>query len=153
MPNNALSAVVILSIFSIWSAIAGAAEFKCPPTRSDSLGPFYQPDAPVRDAVGSGFELTGSVTSAATCAPLPGARIEIWLAGPDGRYADAYRATLLPDPTGAYRFQSHFPPAYGSRPPHLHLRVTADGHAALVTQFYPEKGTAGGTFDLVLKPE
>jgi protocatechuate 3,4-dioxygenase beta subunit len=153
MCGNAISAVVISAVLLVWSSAACAAEVKCTPTRPDSQGPFYQPEAPLRASVGSGFELTGSVKSAMTCAPIPGARIEVWLAGPDGRYDDAHRATLFADPTGAYRFQSSFPPEYGSRPPHIHVRVTAKGYATLVTQVYPEKGAENGIFDLVLRPE
>jgi protocatechuate 3,4-dioxygenase beta subunit len=49
--------------------------------------------------------------------------LELWLAGPDGEYADAYRATVIADAQGRYRFASHAPAAYAGRPPHLHLRV------------------------------
>lgn len=153
MFGNGTSAAIVSAVLLVWSAVAGAADVGCPPTRPDSLGPFYQPEAPVRDAVGSGFELTGRVRRATTCAPVPGARIEVWLAGPDGRYDDAHRATLFADPSGAYRFQSDFPPDYGSRPAHIHLRVTAQGHTTLVTQFYPGKGAQSGIFDLILGPE
>jgi protocatechuate 3,4-dioxygenase beta subunit len=117
------------------------------------LGPFYQPDAPVRSRVGKGYVLTGTVRSAADCTPLPGARVELWMAGPDGEYADAYRATLFTDSTGSFRFESHIPPAYYGRPQHIHLRVSAAGFRTLVTQHYPEKGTTAAVFDLVIIPE
>jgi hypothetical protein len=122
----------------------------CTPTSADALGPFYEPDAPVRDKVGEGYVLSGVVRAADGCAPIPGAQIEIWMAGPDGNYADDYRATLFSDENGAYRFESHSPPAYGNRPPHHHLRVTAAGFQALVTQNYPLPGQTEAVFDLVL---
>ncbi len=125
----------------------------CVPTRADALGPFYRPGAPVRNMVGHGYVLTGRVLAAPDCRPVPGARIEFWLAGPDGRYADAYRATVVADAEGRYRFQSHFPPAYGARPPHIHVRVSAPGYRTLVTQHYPRPGTREARFDLVLEPE
>jgi protocatechuate 3,4-dioxygenase beta subunit len=75
------------------------------------------------------------------------------LAGPDGRYGDAYRATVFADAEGAYRFESHFPPAYGGRPPHIHLRVSAAGYRILVTQHYPRPGDTEARFDVVLEPE
>jgi protocatechuate 3,4-dioxygenase beta subunit len=116
------------------------------------LGPFYTPGAPARDRVGSGYILTGTVRSLAGCAPIPGAQMEFWLAGPDGEYADAYRATLIAGPDGSYRFASHPPPPYSGRPAHIHIRVSAPGHAILVTQHYPAEGQTESVFDLVLSP-
>jgi hypothetical protein len=130
---------------------AGAAA--CVPTRGDMLGPFYRSDAPVRASVGTGYVLQGIVRSAKDCSPLSGAKIELWLAGPDGRYDDAHRATLYTDTAGAYRFESSVPRPVDGRPPHIHLRVSARGFATLVTQHYPQKGTMEAIFDLVLMPE
>ena len=124
----------------------------CRPTPTDSLGPFYEPNAPVRSKVGTGYVLTGVVRSSRTCRPVARARIELWLAGPDGEYADRYRATIFSTRTGAYRFQSHFPPPYSGRPSHVHLRVTARGFRTLVTQHYPRRGTTRATFPIVLVP-
>jgi protocatechuate 3,4-dioxygenase beta subunit len=124
----------------------------CPPTEADALGPFYKPGATERASVGRGYVLSGVVKSAGSCASIAGARLEFWLAGPDGNYDDDHRATLFVDETGAYRFESNFPPQYSFRPPHIHLRVTAKGYRTLVTQHYPVAGQTQGTFDLVLAP-
>lgn len=124
----------------------------CSPTPPDQLGPFYVPGAPERTSVGQGHMLHGVVRSANGCAPLPGARIEFWLAGPDGNYSDAYRATVVAGADGAYQFESDFPPPYSGRPPHIHLRVSAPGFETLVTQYYPGPGQTDGTFELVLTP-
>ena len=125
----------------------------CTPTPPDAMGPFYKPNAPLRDSVGKGYELNGRVMSSRNCSPIPEAQIELWMAGPDGDYRDDYRATIIPDESGQYRFESHLPPAYLSRPPHIHVRVTADGFKTLVTQHYPEAGTKKGQMDLVLISE
>jgi protocatechuate 3,4-dioxygenase beta subunit len=125
----------------------------CIPTAEDVLGPFYQPDAPIRSSVGKGYTLSGTVLSAADCSPVTGARIELWLAGPNGNYDDAHRATLYPDEKGRYSFESNFPPPYSSRPPHIHVRVTASGYKTLVTQHYPKQGETNAKFDLVLVSE
>ncbi len=125
----------------------------CSPTAADMLGPYYEPDAPERTAVGEGYLLNGVVRSAAGCAPLAGAMLEFWMAGPDGVYADDYRATLFSAADGSYAFQSHPAVAYGGRPPHIHIRVTAPGFAELVTQHYPEPAQTGAVFDLVLSPQ
>lgn len=124
----------------------------CEPTQPDQLGPFYVPGAPERLSVGQGHVLGGVVRSSAGCAPIAGAQIELWLAGPDGEYGDDYRATLFADASGVYRFESNFPPPYTGRPPHIHIRISADGYETLVTQYYPAEGQTEGAFDLVLIP-
>lgn len=124
----------------------------CTPTPPDQLGPFYRPGAPARSSVGKGYTLTGTVRSAKDCAPIQGATIELWLTGPDGTYDDAHRATVLADAQGAYRFESNPPPPYFGRPPHIHVRVSAEGFDTLVTQHYPEQGTREAVFELVLVP-
>jgi protocatechuate 3,4-dioxygenase beta subunit len=124
----------------------------CRPTPPDALGPFYKPGAPLRNSVGKGYELTGKVLSSKDCAPIKEARIELWLAGPDGEYKDDYRATVLPNESGEYGFESHLPPSYLRRPPHIHIRVSADGFNTLSTQHYPEKGSSKAEFDLILIP-
>ncbi len=132
----------------ILPAVAGT----CTPTRPDALGPFYKPDAPVRSSVGKGYLLSGSVKSAKDCSPVAGARIELWLAGPDGDYGDNYRATIASDAAGVYRFECHVPPPYYGRPPHIHIKVSAGGYETLVTQHYPAAHEATAVFDLILVP-
>jgi protocatechuate 3,4-dioxygenase beta subunit len=123
----------------------------CAATPADALGPFYRPNAPVRSSVGKGYVLSGTVRSSADCAAIPGARVELWLAGPNG-YDDDHRATVIADGAGRYRFESEMPGRYERRPPHIHVRVAHPGHQTLVTQHYPAQGQAEGTFDLVLTP-
>jgi protocatechuate 3,4-dioxygenase beta subunit len=122
----------------------------CSPTSPDQLGPFYTPGAPERDKVGEGYVLSGVVRSDFDCYPIPGAQIEFWMAGPDGVYTDAYRATEFSGSDGSYRFESHFPPPYSGRPPHIHIRVSAPGFDTLVTQHYPVSGATQAVLDLVL---
>jgi protocatechuate 3,4-dioxygenase beta subunit len=124
----------------------------CEPTPPDALGPFYVPGAPEQSSVGQGHLLRGVVRSSEDCAAIPGALLEFWLAGPDGEYGDAYRATLFAGEDGAYTFESNPPPPYSGRPPHIHLRVTADGYEPLVTQYYPDPGQTEGSLDPVLVP-
>lgn len=131
-------------------AVAGTA---CSPTRPDVLGPFYTPNAPVRASVGKGFVLRGAVRSARDCRLLSAVGVEFWLAGPAGQYGDAWRAAVVADREGRYRFESHFPPPYAGRPSHIHVRAAAPGHQALVTQYYPRSGEREGRLDLVLSPE
>jgi protocatechuate 3,4-dioxygenase beta subunit len=85
------------------------------------------------------------------CRPIPRARIEFWLVNERGHYDDAHRATVFARRDGRYRFESNRPVAYESRPPHIHVRVTARGFRTLVTQHYPASGRSSATFNLVLQ--
>ena len=125
---------------------------ECDPTPADYLGPFYEANAPVRSRVGEGYQLTGMVMSSADCAPIAKAAIELWLTGPDGSYDDDHRATIFSNESGQYRFESNFPPGYSGRPPHIHIRVSANGFKTLATQHYPEDDQKTGEFDLILVP-
>jgi len=142
----------ILALLAVSGAAVVSAQEALRPTPSDALGPFYEPGAPVRASVGQGYQLAGRVLSSRDGSALPGAVLEMWLAGPDGEYSDDYRATVIADAEGRYRFTSHPPPPYAGRPPHIHLRVSAEGHATLVTQHYPQRGRREAFFDLVLRP-
>jgi protocatechuate 3,4-dioxygenase beta subunit len=130
----------------------GLDRFQCEPTPPDLLGPYYKPGAPIRNQVGEGYVLAGTVKSAADCAPVEGARIEFWQAGTGGVYDGEFRAAVLSDASGKYSFETVFPGTYASRPPHIHLMVNAQGFETLVTQHYPEPGAESATFDLVLIP-
>ncbi len=125
----------------------------CQSTQPDMLGLYYVPDAPVRTSVDTGGYVTsGEALSADTCESIPGAKIEFWLADPEGNYDEVHRATVLAGEGSEYSFESNFPGLYESRPPHIHVRVTAPGYEELVTQHYPEAGQRGAVFDLVLQP-
>jgi protocatechuate 3,4-dioxygenase beta subunit len=133
-------------------AAAPPAAARCPLTPSDAGDPFYKPNAPVRSSVGTGFVLTGVVRSGIDCAPVPGARVEFWLRGPDGRYDDAHRGTVVADASGRYRLQSNFPGGTDFQP-HIHLRVAVPGFRPLVAVYLPRAGSGAGALDLILEPE
>jgi catechol 1,2-dioxygenase len=140
----------LFAALALGAASGPAAAPACRPTPPDSLGPFYEPGAPVRASVGTGYVMTGRVLAARTCRAIPRARIEFWLANADGEYDDAHRATVIAGRRGGYRFQSLKPPSYSSRPPHIHLRVTARGYRTLVTQHYPRANRSSAVFNIVL---
>ena len=116
------------------------------------MGPFYRPDAAHRNSVGAGYLLFGTVKSASDCRPVANARLELWMTGPQGRYGDAWRATLFSAANGTYYFLSHAPTYFGSRRPHIHIKVTAEGFVPLVTQHYALKSAGEAMFDLVMIP-
>lgn len=122
----------------------------CTPSRPDSLGPFYTPNAPERSSTGTGLVVSGAVRSASGCGPVSGARIEWWSVNSRGSYDDDHRATQQADAEGRFRYETTFPVRYFGRPPHLHVRVTAPGHRTLVTQLYPTPGQTTLTAEFVL---
>ena len=123
----------------------------CSPTPQD-VPANYVADAPVRSKIGAGsYVFEGVVRSAAGCAAIPVARVELWLAGPSGGYDADHRATVVADGNGRYRVDAAFPTAYGGGRAHIHIRVTAEGHRPLVSVHFPAAGTTAGTMDLVLE--
>jgi protocatechuate 3,4-dioxygenase beta subunit len=152
MARPAAVFVVLVALALGTTTRSDALASKCRATAPDSLGPFYEPGAPVRSRVGTGYLLQGRVLSVATCRPVRRARIEFWLVNPQGEYDDAHRATVLARADGRYSFQSNRPIGYASRPPHIHVRVSARGYRTLVTQHYPRAGRTRAVFDLVLRP-
>jgi len=151
MPGHFIR-IFLLCAFIFFAVLSSAGAENCKATEPDMLGPFYKADAPVRSSVGKGYILNGVVRSSKDCSPISGAQIEFWLAGSDGGYDNSHRATVYADKKGAFRFESNYPPSYYGRPPHIHVRVSANGFTTLVTQHYPEKGKTSATFDLVLLP-
>jgi len=156
MKNNSivLEPVLFIIIFAasliLYPFYSEAAE--CAPTEPDALGPFYKAGAPERMSVGKGYILNGAVRSSEDCSAIKGAKVELWMTGPDGEYDDDHRAILYSGKDGAYRFESNFPGGYLWRKPHIHIQVSAEGFGKLITQHYPEKGEKQGSFDLVLVP-
>jgi len=111
------------------------------------------PDPPVRDSVGQGHVLQGTIRSRRDCTPLPSARVAFVLAGPDGQYDDDHTGTVLTDSAGHYRFTSNYPAFYGAGGPHIHLYVSADGHYRIELEYFVYCNATSGTFDIVLAPQ
>jgi protocatechuate 3,4-dioxygenase beta subunit len=125
----------------------------CPPTAADMLGPFYVAGAPERSRTGDGLTVQGAVRSTRECKALPGAKLEWWAANGRGDYDDAHRATQVADSEGRFRYVTDMPGRYPGRPVHLHVKVSAPGHKALVTQIYPKPNQATIAFDFVLQTD
>ena len=115
---------------------------------------------------------------------LRDAVVDVWQTGPDGGYdlwdprqpAYNFRGRFRVDESGAYEFQTMVPKPYTVptdgpvgryleaigqhpwRPAHIHFKVTADGHAPLVTQvFFPddpylEDDTIGAVKSALVRP-
>ncbi len=154
--SDLVRALVLLLVAGLVLALAACnpvsdtASIRCEATEPDQMGPFYEPNAPFRSQVGSGYVLFGKVLAVDGCRPIPDALVEFWMASPQGDYGDDYRASMISDSDGLYSFESHVPVPYAGRPPHIHIRVSAPGYRPLVTQHYPSEGDERGEFDLVL---
>ncbi len=120
-------------------------------TTNDILGPFYRPDAPLRQDLtspglpGSVIQLSGTVFGADCTTPLVGALIEIWHCDTRGEYDNEsadfqLRARWITDEAGTYSFRTILPGKYLNgekyRPAHIHYRVTAPDSRELVSQLY-----------------
>ena len=123
------------------AAVACAAGYEEP----DTLSPSYRPGAPVRAVVGHGHVLTGTVRSSRDCAPVAGARVELWPEIAGQGHPDSQRATVVTDAEGRYRFES-------DPPEHIHMLVSASGFEPLASNRYHPEGRAAGRFDVVLTP-
>ena len=111
----------------------------------DALSPSYRPGAPVRAVVGQGHVLTGTVRSSRDCAPIAGARVELWPEIAGQGHPDDQRATVLTAADGGYRFQS-------DPPEHIHMLVSAEGFEPVASNRYHPEGQAAGRFDVLLPP-
>ncbi|MFL6129182.1 MAG: dioxygenase [Mycobacteriales bacterium] len=142
-----------------------------PGTASNVEGPFWRPGAPryPSPAVLAGPEepgeplvLSGTVTDAATGAPLPAATIDIWQTDAGGHYDHEdpalpdwhLRGVVVADGAGRYEVRLVKPLAYQVptsgpvgrllaavgrhpwRPAHTHLKVSAPGYPTLTTMAY-----------------
>ena len=105
----------------------------------------------MRSKTGTGYVFSGTVR-ATSCAAIAGASVELWHANPSGVYDDDHRATIVTAADGRYRLETSFPAAYGGGASHIHIRVTAPGHRALVAFFEVAAGSTSGEMDLVMEP-
>ncbi|KAM0424361.1 hypothetical protein ACHAPT_010508 [Fusarium lateritium] len=141
-------------------------------TATAILGPFWRADTPIRE---NGTTITfdtpkdgivaylyGTVTSAATGAPIPNASVEVWQASTNGLYEQQdekqqehnLRGKFITDSEGRFSFYCLRPTPYPVpddgpagkllqildrhvyRPAHLHFMVIAEGYKSVVTQIF-----------------
>jgi catechol 1,2-dioxygenase len=121
-------------------------------TTTDILGPFYRPNAPVRNDLvienlpGEIVTLTGKILHDDCTTPLDQARVELWHCSADEVYDNdsdeyRYRGTTFSDTGGDYHFRTQMPVPYDAgggnyRPAHFHLMISAPGYQNLITQLY-----------------
>ena len=126
---------------------AWAQQGSCTVTPDSGEGPFYFDPSLVRSdvragQVGAPLDFAVQLTRAGDCAPLQGARLDLWQADALGLYsgyerqegvggvpvapaigATYLRGTQIADADGWVRFKTVYPSWYGGRTPHLHFKV------------------------------
>lgn len=119
-------------------------------------GPFWREGAPIRHNLrghrtdGGVLVVTGRVTSADRCNPVPHALLDVWHCSPGGEYftneeqpeAGLFRGRIRCDANGEYEYETLVPANYAvdgaMRPAHIHVTVLTPERPALVTQMYFE---------------
>lgn len=120
-------------------------------------GPFYFDPDLVREDITEGrpgvpLRLVLQVTDGATCAPIPGARVDVWHCDATGQYSGYdgqgddrristkgekfLRGTQTTGPTGEVTFKTIYPGWYRGRTTHIHFKVLLDDKAMLTGQMY-----------------
>ena len=125
----------------------------CTVTTSDVLGPYYRPEAPIRNNirrdvdVNNLIEINGVVKLNDCKTKLKGVTIEFWQANSNGYYDNDsksfyYRAKLKTDSKGAYSLKTILPGRVmvdgKFLPAHINFRVTSASTEELVSQLYFE---------------
>jgi len=151
--TSRIALALLVALLSVSPFAVSVSAATCPPTGADMLGPFYVAGAPERSKTGEGLTVEGAVRSTRECRALSGAKLEWWSADRSGAYDDAHRATQVTDGEGRFRYVTDMPGQYPGRPVHLHVKISAPGHKALVTQVYPKPNDRSIAFDFVLQIE
>lgn len=157
LPRRTMAAALV-ALPIVWTGARAqpAAGRRATPTQTE--GPFYPVELP-RDsdadllrngalsyARGQPAWLDGSVSDLQG-KPLAGAQVEIWQCDEAGHYhhpGDGNRADkafqgfgkVVVGTDGRYRFRTIKPVAYGSRTPHIHMKVRLGPRELLTTQVY-----------------
>ncbi|MDZ5648752.1 intradiol ring-cleavage dioxygenase [Nitrospirillum sp. BR 11828] len=129
----------------------------CRMTPQSIEGPYYIDPRLVRSDIREGkagvpLTVRFQVLNGADCAPLPGARVDIWHAdatgvysgydhqgaqgGTDTRGQTFLRGTQMADADGGVSFRTIYPGWYAGRTTHLHFKVFLDSRTVLMAQMY-----------------
>ena len=148
--GSSLAAFSLTTFGSIIKAANGKFIGDCD-TTNDILGPFYRPNAPIRNdltyegLLGNRILLQGKIFKSDCITPLKDALVEIWHCNTDGEYDNdtknfKQRACWKTNEKGEYSFKTILPGKYLNgklyRPAHIHYRVTDKNSKELVSQIY-----------------
>ena len=125
-------------------------------TTDDILGPYYFENAPFRNVIahedepGQRLYISGIIKQNNCENNISGALIELWQANDEGCYGivedcntgnpenDYFnlRGKFFSDENGNFTFESILPGYYGTRPRHIHIKVSTPDEEILVSQLY-----------------
>ena len=143
-------------------------------TRESPMGPFFPTGYAGEDdfdltmlkghrarALGDVIEVSGRVLDRLGN-PVSGAKIELWQANANGRYAHSNdtsagaldpnfqgMARLVTGPSGEWRIRTIRPGLYGRRTRHIHFDVAGRAHRLMAQMYFPEdaeKNASDGLF-------
>ncbi len=128
------------------TASAQALAEPCLATPAEPEGANYLPDAPFKDVIyppgtrGVRLVMSGTIFADDCRTPLDGTIMDVWQVDAQGHYdfSDRFvlRGKVRTDERGRYQFETIVPAQYGSRPPHMHLKISHPDAAILTTQLY-----------------
>ncbi|MBL0923613.1 MAG: intradiol ring-cleavage dioxygenase [Sphingomonadaceae bacterium] len=145
-------------------AFAASRAFAAPLVTAESpMGPFYPTGYTGEDdfdmtmlkgrparALGDVIEVSGRVLDRLGN-PMSGAKIELWQANANGRYAHSNDtsagaldqnfqglARLVTGPSGEWRIRTIRPNLYGRRTRHIHFDVSGKAHRLMAQMYFPE---------------
>lgn len=165
-----LAGLAAIPLFKAEACASEGESAACRETEESQYGPFYREGAPWRTRLcdaseaGDALVIAGRVASAARCAPLEGATLDVWQANAAGFYDSndparpdpalyRLRGRIKTDAAGRYQFETILPANYGQgsfmRAKHIHMLVTCPGHEPLVTEIYFEGDERNATDRLV----
>jgi protocatechuate 3,4-dioxygenase beta subunit len=113
-------------------------------TVTQTEGPYFKPDAPLRRDLAADRPKAEKLTIAGlvldtNCRPVAKALVQIWQADETGAYDNAgftLRGHEFSDERGRWWFTTIVPAAYPGRTRHIHVKVQRPGGRVLTTQLY-----------------
>lgn len=140
-----------------WGETPAANPGVCVLTPQTTAGPYYFDPKLERADIREGkagvlLKFSLQVVEAGACAPVPGARVDLWHADAHGAYSGYdrqserrdqstvgqtfLRGTQIGDHAGQATFTTIYPGWYPGRTPHIHLKVFLDRRSVLTGQTY-----------------
>jgi protocatechuate 3,4-dioxygenase beta subunit len=140
-------------------AAAASTSAACTLTPEQTEGPYYIDDHLLRTDIRAGskgvlLDLRLPVSSAAACAPIHGATVEIWHANALGVYSGFgtgqgktfLRGGVKTDSRGLARFRTIYPGWYQGRTVHIHVKVHVAGNVVHTGQLYFPDATTDAVY-------
>ncbi len=113
------------------------------PTPPQTEGPYYKMNSPKRNDIannipGQKLVITGLVLNK-SCKPIVNAWLDFWQADSNGEYDNIgfnLRGYQFTDENGMFRLETIMPAQYGTRPPHIHVKIKSEKGTSITSQLY-----------------